>query len=99
MTRAAAKPQQMAVVSIGYVMVMLPADEAMKVVKALQSAARVNHGGAERDYSGYVVDEEALDVKLALVRPGEIHMPHGEVVPPARSARAALPSLQRRLLK
>lgn len=98
MTRAAAKPQQMAVVSIGYVMVMLPADEGMKVVKALQNAARVNHGGAEHDFSGYVIDEEALDVKLALVRPGEVHMPHGEVVPPARPGRAALPSARQRRL-
>lgn len=99
MSRAPAKAQQMAVVSIGHVMVMLPADEGMKVVKALQNAARVRHGGAERNYEGYVVDEEELQVSLALVRANEVHMPHGEVVPAARPSRAALPSAQQRLLK
>lgn len=98
MSRATAKAQQMAVVSVGHVMVMLPADEGMKVIKALQTAVRVRHGGAERNYEGYVVDEEELQVSLALVRASEVHMPHGEVMPPARPTRKALPT-QQRLLK
>lgn len=99
MSRAAAKPQQMSVVSIGYTMVLLPADEGMKIVKALQQAAQVKHGGAEYEYEGYVVEADALRVEFALVRANQVHMPHGEVVPPARPRRAALPPAQQRLLK
>lgn len=99
MTRAAAKPQQMAVVSIGYTMVLLPADEGMKIVKALQQAAEVKHAGAEHKYTGYVVEPEALRVEFALARANEVHMPHGEVVPVVRPGRAALPPPQQRRLK
>lgn len=98
MTRAA-KAQQMAVVSIGYTMVLLPADEGMKIVKALQQAAEVKQGGAEYKYEGYVVESESLRVEFALVRANQVHMPHGEVVPPPRARRAALPPSQQRLLK
>lgn len=96
MSRAPAKPVQMACLKIGYQRLLLPADKAMKVVEALQHAVSV-----EIEFKGfkehYVVQEDALCVEFSLVSQSLISMPHGEPFPKS-ATRPALPPARPRLL-
>ncbi|MDD2711403.1 MAG: hypothetical protein PHU77_00645 [Simplicispira sp.] len=85
MTRAPAKPVQMAVLTIGYHRILLPADKAMKVAEAMQHAMPVDVDWKDR-IEVYQVKEEPLSVAFTLVRTSQIQMPHGDPAPmrPAR---------------
>ena len=89
MSRPTKPAQQMAVLTIGYQRVLMPADKAMKVADAMQHAMPV-----EVDWKGhaevYLVQQEPLRVAFALVRSSQICMPHGEPVPAPSPARPRL---------
>ena len=86
-------PKPMACLTIGYQMLLLPADKAMAVVAALQKAV-----GVELSYESlrerYQVQEQPLRVSMSFVDSRSIDMPHGQPAPsPAAKKRALAPRL------
>lgn len=78
----ATKPQATGVVTIGYRDYLMPSAVAMKVVGLMQEAVEVEH-----DFTGHGVKYlvgDAPRIEYKAVRAGEIAMPPGAEVTPAR---------------
>ena len=92
MSRATAKPTQMAYLTIGYSYYLMDSSKAMKVAELMQHAVNVewewNH--ADRHNDTYVVGDP-VNVVFRLVPASKIRMPKAEATPTT--------SAQRRLLK
>ncbi len=84
MSRASPKPTQMACLTIGYRDYLMPSDKAMNVAELMQHAIECE---SSFEGTGYVYTaKETPNVEFSLVRPNQVHMPHGEPMsmPPAR---------------
>lgn len=90
MSRAPAKPKQLACLTIGHYHYLLPSASAMKVAELMQEAQEVDHTYEDSGFV-YTVREEQPKVAFALVRPNQLRMPHAEAVP--------VPAPRQRLLK
>lgn len=91
----ATKPVPMCVLTIGYRDYVLPADEGMKIVKAMQSAFECEKH-YENHQAYYEVGEQP-NVEYMGIKPNQLRMPKAEVKP----AKGAPPLLgdSARLLK
>lgn len=93
MTRST-KPVPMAFVRIGHMAeLLLPADDGMKLVKLLQTAAECQHDYIDRGHGQghayvYTLRDRALDVEFKLVQPNQIR-----AAKPADKARQSGPLL------
>lgn len=80
MSRAPAKPAQLACLTIGFTDYLLPSAKAMKVAELMQDAVECSTGYDDRQQT-YTVRDRSVNVAFALVRPNQVRMPNGEPVP------------------
>ena len=80
MSRAPAKPVQMACLTIGYSDYLLPADKAMKVAELMQHAfgCEENYEDCGRTYT----PTDQPRVEFALVRANQVRAPKSPTMPP-----------------
>lgn len=80
MSRAPAKPVQMACLTIGHYDYLLPADKAMKVAELMQHAFDCDKSYEDRGYVYTPTDQPR--VEFALVRANQVRAPKSPTMPP-----------------